>query len=224
VALLSAKPQSVDRKLRSDWKAQPQNLLLSEKAFHRMISLERKRSERSQSPFVLLLIDTDQSLPADRRGRTMLNVVSTLQPVTRETDEIGWYELNTSIGVMFREVAPDNDLIVTTILSRILSRINASLRDKLVTDQLRQIRFAYHLFPEKWERHGAASEKEGGLALNYAAEALLQDPVTKLNDDSIEQVRLLQPTPRPSRTSRIQNRPLNVKATSGVSRTKLPAR
>ncbi len=32
--------------------------VLSENTFHRMISLERKRSERSQRPFVLLLVDT----------------------------------------------------------------------------------------------------------------------------------------------------------------------
>lgn len=34
--------------------------VLSEEAFRRMIALERKRSERSQRPFVLLLIDTGQ--------------------------------------------------------------------------------------------------------------------------------------------------------------------
>jgi hypothetical protein len=130
-----------------------------------MISLERKRSERSQRPFVLLLIDTDQSLSIEKTGSTLLNVLSTLEAVTRDTDDVGWYELNTSIGVMLREIAPDDNLIVSTILSR----ISASLRGGLMTEQFGQIRFSCHLFPEEWERHGPASEKEVGLTLSSMA-------------------------------------------------------
>jgi hypothetical protein len=40
--------------------------VLGESEFQRLISQERKRSERSQRPFVLLLIDTGLSLPAER--------------------------------------------------------------------------------------------------------------------------------------------------------------
>ena len=67
MASTSTNPRSVDRKPQPDWKFQPQNLLdsneiLSEEAFRRMISHERKRSERSQRPLALLLIDTGQQL------------------------------------------------------------------------------------------------------------------------------------------------------------------
>ena len=43
--------------------------VLNEHSFQRMISLERKRSERSRKPFLLALIDTGTCLPADKNGR-----------------------------------------------------------------------------------------------------------------------------------------------------------
>jgi len=51
-----------------------------------MISLERKRSERTQRPFVLLLMDTGRNLPTEKNGRILLEILSALQAATRETD------------------------------------------------------------------------------------------------------------------------------------------
>jgi len=86
-----ANPRSVDRK------SQPQswvgsNEVLSEEAFRRMISLERKRSERTQRPFALLLMDTGRILPTEKNGRVLLDILSALQTATRETDVMGWYD------------------------------------------------------------------------------------------------------------------------------------
>ena len=65
--------------------------VLSEGAFQRLISLERKRSERSQRPFVLLLIDGGPSLSGEKNGRILLEMLAALQEATRETDVTGWY-------------------------------------------------------------------------------------------------------------------------------------
>ena len=42
--------------------------VLNEEAFHRMISLERKRTERSRKPFLLMLLDTGNPLPSNGNG------------------------------------------------------------------------------------------------------------------------------------------------------------
>ena len=146
MATPSVKPQTVDRK------SQPQNLLdsqeiLSEEAFRRMISLERKRSERSQRPFVLLLIDTGRSQPGDKQGPVLLDVLSALQGATRETDVTGWYTANSVVGVMFTEIVLDNN----AVLSEIVSRIGALLRDRLDTDQFSRIKFSFYVFPDDWD-------------------------------------------------------------------------
>jgi lipopolysaccharide/colanic/teichoic acid biosynthesis glycosyltransferase len=121
--------------------------VLTDEVFRRMISLERKRSERTQRPFVLLLMDTGRSLPTEKNGRILLDILSALQAATRETDVMGWYEANSVVGVMFTEITLDNNLILSTILGR----ISDVLRDRLTTEQFTQIKFSFHLFPEEWD-------------------------------------------------------------------------
>src|SRR6266852_309053 len=143
---------STKRQLSTERFSRPQNStvsneVLAEQVFHRMIALERKRSERTQRPFVLLLMDTGRSLPTDKNGRILLDILSALQAATRETDVMGWYESNSVVGVMFTEITPDNNLILSTILSR----ISDVLRNRLTTEQFSQVKFSFHLFPEEWD-------------------------------------------------------------------------
>lgn len=146
MASTSTKPQSADGLPRTqDWRASDKEVLVEE-VFHRMIALERKRSERTQRPFVLLLMDTGRSLPTEKNGRVLLDILSSLQVATRETDLMGWYEMNSVVGVMFTEITLDNNLILSTILAR----ISEVLRDRLTTEQFSQIKFSFHVFPEEW--------------------------------------------------------------------------
>jgi len=152
VATPSANSQSIDRKLRSNDKLQPQNLfdydgILPEEAFRRMISVERKRSERSQRPFVLLLIDTGGAQPSEKQSRILVDMLSALQGATRETDVTGWYTTNTVMGVMFTEIVLDNNAVLSTILAR----IGSLLRESLDNDQFGRIKFSFHVFPDNWD-------------------------------------------------------------------------
>jgi len=150
VSPISAKPRS------ANGVSQPQNLLdskqvlanevLAEEVFCRMIALERKRSERTQRPFVLLLMDTGHTPPTEKNGRILLDILSALQTATRETDVMGWYETNSAVGVMFTEITLENNLILSTILAR----ISDVLRHRLTSEQFSQVKFSFHLFPEEW--------------------------------------------------------------------------
>ena len=120
--------------------------VLSEETFCRLIALERKRSERSQRPFVLLLIDSGRIDPGDKQGPVLLDVLSALQGATRETDVTGWYTTNSVVGVMFTEIVLDNGAVLSTILSR----VSTVLRDRLDTDQFSRIKFSFHVFPDDW--------------------------------------------------------------------------
>jgi lipopolysaccharide/colanic/teichoic acid biosynthesis glycosyltransferase len=122
--------------------------VLSEAAFQRLISIERKRSERSQRPFVLLLIETRDSLPGEQNGnsRVLLDMLAALRGATRDTDVTGWHKKNMVAGVIFREITLDNNLV----LSMILSRIASVLREQLDEEQFSRIKFSFHVFPENW--------------------------------------------------------------------------
>jgi lipopolysaccharide/colanic/teichoic acid biosynthesis glycosyltransferase len=146
VSSASTKPRS------ANGVSQPQNWVgfkevLSEEAFRRMISLERKRSERTQRPFALLLIDAGCSQLCDKQGRVWLDILSALQGAIRETDVTGWYTTNSVVGVVFTEIVLDNN----PVLSTILSRIRALLRDGLDADQFSRIKFSFLVFPDDWD-------------------------------------------------------------------------
>lgn len=121
--------------------------VLSEKAFQRLISQERKRSERSQRPFVLLLVDTGPTQPNGSGKGGLLDILQALQAATRETDFTGWYKADSVVGVMFTEIVVDRNLVLSTILAR----IGSVLRDRLDTEQFSRIKFSFHVFPDDWE-------------------------------------------------------------------------
>jgi len=147
----TTKSRSADGKSRTqDWLGSTEVVskeVLGEEVFRKMISLERKRSERTQRPFVLLLMDTGRPQPTEKNGRILLDILSALQSATRETDVMGWYETNAAVGVMFTEITLENNLILSTILGR----ISDVLRGRLTTEQFSQIKFSFHLFPEEWD-------------------------------------------------------------------------
>jgi lipopolysaccharide/colanic/teichoic acid biosynthesis glycosyltransferase len=122
--------------------------VLNQESFHMMISLERKRSERSRKPFLLTLVDTGTCLPSDRNGKELNTILSALNLGNRETEVTGWYKNDSVVGVMFTEIpAQDKHSIVSTMLAR----VSSTLRNNLSSEQFSQISISFHLFPEDWE-------------------------------------------------------------------------
>ena len=121
--------------------------VLNEGAFHRMISLERKRTERSRKPFLLMLLDMGDGLRSDYSDKALDKILSALSLSTRETDVTGWYKSNAVVGVMFTEFGADDR---KTILSTLMSRVSETLRNNLSSHEFDSISISFHLFPEEW--------------------------------------------------------------------------
>jgi lipopolysaccharide/colanic/teichoic acid biosynthesis glycosyltransferase len=123
--------------------------ILREAAFQRMICIERKRTERSGKPFVLMLVDGGGNCPAEQNGRVLGIIVSTLLASTRETDVTGWYKDNSIVGVMFTELGTvDKSAILGAMF---LARVASTLEKSLTPEQFDQLRITFHLFPEDWD-------------------------------------------------------------------------
>ena len=77
--------------------------LVSEEVFEHLLVRERKRSERSNRPFILLLLSAGGSLDpvSSRTGKA---IIEALLAGTRATDILGWAESPTMIGVIFPEI------------------------------------------------------------------------------------------------------------------------
>jgi lipopolysaccharide/colanic/teichoic acid biosynthesis glycosyltransferase len=121
--------------------------VLNEGAFHRTISLERKRTERSRKPFLLMLLDMGNGLQFDKNGKAFEKILSALSLSTRETDVTGWYKTNSIVGVMFTELGVDDP---HSTLSIMMTRVSETLRSNLSAQQFNQISISFHLFPEEW--------------------------------------------------------------------------
>lgn len=140
--------EALSRSIPKDRSTVPGGDVLSEEAFRKMICLERKRTERSRKPFVLMLVDTGDAIATERNGKVLLQILHALAFATRETDVRGWYTKDLAVGVMFTEITLDEK---KQILSTMLDRVNEALRHHLTFEQFSQIKLSFHLFPEDWD-------------------------------------------------------------------------
>ena len=125
--------------------------VLNEEMFHRMVSLERRRTERSRKPFLLMLVDMGEPVPSGRDSKMLGKMISAMHMTTRETDVIGWYSSNAVIGVMFTEISLEDR---ATILSTMMTRVSETLRHHISLEMFSRIRISFHMFPEEWSQEG----------------------------------------------------------------------
>ena len=124
-----------------------ERVVLTPEAFRRMIALERKRSERSRKPFVLLLLDMGER-PSDKNGKILKKISAVLSASTRDTDVTGWYANDCVLGVMFTEIAAEDS---ASIPSTVITRVTDTLRGNLALEQFNRVRLSFHVFPEDWD-------------------------------------------------------------------------
>lgn len=121
--------------------------VLNEESFQHMLSLERKRTERSRKAFLLMLLDTGSGLAGANNAKRLENIVSTLLVNTRETDVTGWYKDRAILGVMFTDLELEEK---NFILKTMLERVSVALSENLSFEQFNQVSISFHLFPEEW--------------------------------------------------------------------------
>jgi lipopolysaccharide/colanic/teichoic acid biosynthesis glycosyltransferase len=121
--------------------------ILDEPTFRSVIAQERRRTERSRKPALLMLLDLG-SLPR-QNGKVLNNTLAALSLATRDTDATGWYKDHSVIGVMFAEIGIDDP---GTILATMMHRVSDTLRRSLSLEKASQINISLHVFPENWNK------------------------------------------------------------------------
>lgn len=122
--------------------------VLSEEVFRRMISRERKRTERSHKPFLLMLLDMGDSMSAYNGESCLRKILNVLSLTTRETDVVGWYKEALVVGAMFTEFEVEDK---KQILRTVLNRVSSALEENLSSEQFTQLSISFHWFPEEWQ-------------------------------------------------------------------------
>lgn len=131
--------------------SRPRNELLTQDVFRRIFCCERKRAERSGRVFLLMLVDVEEVLQANKRDRTMSAIASALSCATRETDITGWHREGVTLGVIFTELGNGNWEAMQEFAR---TKVTTALRARLVPSEVDRIHISLHLFPESWDKTG----------------------------------------------------------------------
>ena len=121
---------------------------LDEEAFRRVITVERKRTERSQIHFLLMLVEIDSTSAASRQAKSLQKIIESLHTCTRDTDIVGWYQERVSVGVIFTSLEAESR---ASILNTILKRVSTGLKDNLPDEEFNQVKLSFHFFPDEWD-------------------------------------------------------------------------
>jgi hypothetical protein len=121
--------------------------VLVESVFHSMLTLERRRAERSRKPFVLMLLDAH--LENGAAEQILRQATTIVVESKRETDLVGWYKQDAILGIIFAEVSMDGDLPITETLR---TKMEAAFVKHLGRDRAARIAISLHVFPESWDK------------------------------------------------------------------------
>ncbi len=121
--------------------------ILNEKSFKNMIAIERKRTERSHEPFLLMLLEAGNPEGPEVTAKVLEDIASALLFRSRDTDIVGWYSHGLTVGVIFTGLESGDQKL---ILSTILTRVKMILQDELNFNQFSQLKLSFHFFPD-WE-------------------------------------------------------------------------
>jgi exopolysaccharide biosynthesis polyprenyl glycosylphosphotransferase len=112
--------------------------------FQHMLRIERKRTERSKEPFLLMLIDISGLLDKQPHHAVMVRMNAVLSGCFRETDIKGWYEKDRVIGIIFTQMSSVDE----NSLDSIFRKLNDRCCEKLDAAWVKKISVSFHIFPE----------------------------------------------------------------------------
>ncbi len=112
-----------------------------ESYFQRMLIVEQKRMERSNTSFMLMLIDISELPECGNASQMMKKLLQAVFKSTRETDIKGWYAFGSTIGIIFTEY----DRVSVDV---IINKVTSSFFQILTFAQCSMVHFSYFIFPE----------------------------------------------------------------------------
>jgi lipopolysaccharide/colanic/teichoic acid biosynthesis glycosyltransferase len=127
--------------------------------FHRLLTLERKRSDRTGEPFLLVLIQCESLI---RRGaeKSIGDIGIALAASVRVTDVTGWYRNHSTIGLIFTSF---NGAGRAEVRSAISGKIQKILGKSLHSSEIDQVEVSYHFYPQDGDS-GSTRRNDGPIS------------------------------------------------------------
>jgi len=97
--------------------------ILGESVFREALVRERKRADRFDAPFAVLLVDRSDDAS---EGATWVSILSAMAAVKRDADAVGWLEQGAVLGLLLPEVSRNGAL---KVMDRLRHQISGRLGD-----------------------------------------------------------------------------------------------
>jgi exopolysaccharide biosynthesis polyprenyl glycosylphosphotransferase len=156
------------------------SFIADEKLFNYLLSLERKRTERTGDPFVLMLLDVT-GLHGSALAHKSPEICAAIRLETRDTDSCGWYKFGSAIGVIFTHLRKSERSAIQCALT---TKTDRALATVLGLQDLEKVNVSFHFFPEivdvakptfksDEKLYPDLSQKEKARSLNNLAKRIL---------------------------------------------------
>jgi lipopolysaccharide/colanic/teichoic acid biosynthesis glycosyltransferase len=114
-----------------------------ESAFLNALRREVKRTERSGRPFVLALIQS-HGLGGENGPRVVSDLTTEIRASIRETDWVGWYEHNRTLGIVLTEIGEANVAKVELLTQK----ISCAMKEAVSPQEFERLKLIVRLFPQ----------------------------------------------------------------------------
>ncbi|MGC9196979.1 MAG: sugar transferase [Syntrophobacteraceae bacterium] len=123
---------------------------LKEEYFHHLLGVERKRTERSGNPSLLMLIDLHSLSVGQGSPEMVCRINSLLSSILRESDILGWYTSYSVVGAILSEIGDSNSV---EAMEMILAKFKKSMAAEFGPELAEGIRtdFEYITKKKKWK-------------------------------------------------------------------------
>jgi lipopolysaccharide/colanic/teichoic acid biosynthesis glycosyltransferase len=118
--------------------------LIQEAVFVQMLRVERRRTERSGKQFMLVLISGDD-FQTDLGGLLVQNVMAAISSNTRETDVLGWYEQDVTLGLLMTEIGQADAATIDIIIQKISLAVQRAVN----SEAYRRLTLLFRIFPQE---------------------------------------------------------------------------
>ncbi len=117
------------------------NEFFPESYFKKLLVRERKRSERTKQPFLLMLLDVGEFMEKGTK-KEFSSFHSMLYDSSREIDIKGWFESDRIAGIIFTDITDDKRWML-------INRMKERIKESLSENHLNMIKIKTYYFPEQ---------------------------------------------------------------------------
>ena len=118
-----------------------------------MLFAESKRADRFGKSLLLMVIKCTKDCGELEAFRLLTRASGALRPVIRETDIAGWFETNSTLGVIFTEFGDFNLSLATETIE---NKVTGSLRQVFAGHHLSKIHISLFAHQHRWPGEGVS--------------------------------------------------------------------